>query len=195
MNPSREAILARIRAHKPSPVPPPEIPAFAPAREDTVAWFQATLEAVGATWAWAEDTPLSPEWFEKHYGAGLRIVGVDPDWAITDNPVDSQTPLAELNKIDVAVIPGKLGVAENGAVWVDETCVPQRILPFITQHLILTLRANQIVGTLHQAYQQLAVAETGFSIFIAGPSKTADIEQALVKGAQGARTTLVVIKS
>jgi len=37
------------------------------------------------------------------------------------------------------------------------------------------------------------VTKEGFGIFIAGPSKTADIEQSLVIGAHGARSTTVYV--
>jgi L-lactate dehydrogenase complex protein LldG len=40
-----------------------------------------------------------------------------------------------------------------------------------------------IVPTMHEAYRQINIAEEGWGAFIAGPSKTADIEQSLVIGA------------
>jgi L-lactate dehydrogenase complex protein LldG len=42
------------------------------------------------------------------------------------------------------------------------------------------------VPNLHQAAKEITLASGEFGVFIAGPSKTADIEQALVVGAHGA---------
>ena len=85
----------------------------------------------------------------------------------------------------IVVLNGQLGVAENGAVWIDEKDMRIRKLPFITSHLVLVLEKKNILADMHQAYDQVDLSNTGFGVFIAGPSKTADIEQSLVIGAHG----------
>jgi L-lactate dehydrogenase complex protein LldG len=99
----------------------------------------------------------------------------------------------ELEKIEVAIIEGSIGVAENGAVWVHEKSMVHRALPFICQHLILVLPMQKIVSTMHEAYANIDITKYGFGTFIAGPSKTADIEQALVIGAHGPRSLKVYL--
>jgi L-lactate dehydrogenase complex protein LldG len=105
------------------------------------------------------------------------------------------TPLSELERIDTALINGAFGVAENGAVWIDDGAVPHRIIPFIVQHLVIKTDASRIVATMQEAYRQIRLCDTGFGTFIAGPSKTADIEQSLVYGAHGAVRLTVVLQN
>jgi L-lactate dehydrogenase complex protein LldG len=95
--------------------------------------------------------------------------------------------------VDVAIIRAQFGVAENGAVWVTEEDMQIRVLPFICQHLVIIMREDQIVGTMHEAYDKIGSADYGFGVFIAGPSKTADIEQSLVLGAHGPLSAHVFI--
>ena len=60
-----------------------------------------------------------------------------------------------------------------------------RIIPYISQHLAVVVYESLIVSTMHEAYTKIADEVYGFGGFIGGPSKTADIEQALVLGAHG----------
>ena len=100
----------------------------------------------------------------------------------------------DLEDLDVLVLESSFGVAENGAIWVNDSQLPMRILPFITKHLVLVLKKEMIVTLMHQAYQKLDSADTDFGVFISGPSKTADIEQSLVIGAHGALSLTVFLR-
>ena len=55
------------------------------------------------------------------------------------------------------------------------------------------VRADAIVNDMHEAYAALRFDGAGFGVFIDGPSKTADIEQALVIGAHGPRSCTVFV--
>ena len=70
-----------------------------------------------------------------------------------------------------------------------------RAAPFLTEHLVVILERERIVRNMHNAYEQISIDEEGFGIFIAGPSKTADIEQSLVIGAHGPKRHTVLIHS
>lgn len=111
------------------------------------------------------------------------------------NP-DSAT-VEELERVDVGVIRGEIGVAENACIWVPQT-MKERAVCFASQQLIIVLRADSIVNNMHEAYDRIAASgeyfqQYKFGTFISGPSKTADIESALVYGAQAARGVTVVL--
>ena len=93
--------------------------------------------------------------------------------------------------VDVAIFKPRLGVAENSALWLTEDRMGVRVLPFITQHIIMLLDISTLVPDMHAAYEKIGNADYGFSTFIAGPSKTADIEQSLVLGAHGPRSMTI----
>ncbi|HRJ08196.1 MAG TPA: LUD domain-containing protein, partial [Prosthecobacter sp.] len=123
--------------------------------------------------------------------AGQVIASTVPGLPGTLDPFAVSDP-HDLRGVDTAVVPGRFGVCENGAVWLDEGALgPHRVLPFIAQHLVLVLPARELVASMHDAYARLGAPDTGFGVFIAGPSKTADIEQCLVIGAHGARSCTV----
>ena len=109
----------------------------------------------------------------------------------TFNPDEIDNP-ADLNGTDIAIIQAKVGVAENGAVWIEQD-VKHRALYFISEELVILLDRNNIVNNMHEAYRLIDTGSYGFGAFISGPSKTADIEQALVMGAHGARVVKVIL--
>ena len=98
-----------------------------------------------------------------------------------------------LEDIDLAILQSNLGVAENSALWITEDMMQERALPFIAQYLAVIIHKNDIVPTMHYAYDKIGNADYGFGAFIAGPSKTADIEQSLVLGAHGPKGMTIFI--
>lgn len=106
-------------------------------------------------------------------------------------PEGGQSAMAETairEATDEFRVKGSFGVAENGAVWIE--ALPEgatRRDLFIHETLIISLDKTQIVDNMHEAYRRLGEKSDGYGLFISGPSKTADIEQALVFGAHGPR--------
>ncbi|HVG13486.1 MAG TPA: LUD domain-containing protein [Chitinophagaceae bacterium] len=98
-----------------------------------------------------------------------------------------------LHDVDVVIIESTLGVAENGSVWVTGEETKIRVLPFIGEHLVVVLPSSSIVSTMHDAYNIISNDDYDFGVFIAGPSKTADIEQSLVLGAHGPKSMTILV--
>lgn len=98
-----------------------------------------------------------------------------------------------LKDVELTIVKAHFGVAENGALWVTDDLLGQRVSVFIPQYLAIVVQKSDIVSTMHQAYDRIGNQEYNFGTFIAGPSKTADIEQSLVLGAHGARGLIVFI--
>jgi len=112
------------------------------------------------------------------------------------NP-DSAT-VEELERVDVGVIEGCIGVAENACIWVPQQ-MKEKAICFASQQLVIVLQRDAVVHNMHEAYERIAASKDyfqqyPFGTFISGPSKTADIESALVYGAQAARGLTVVLR-
>ena len=189
---AKATILAAIAANQPGPRTLPQLPPDpSPDRVELQATFRRVLAGSKTT---SLDPHELPDYLTDNFGGDQTIVSARPEVPGTLDLATISDPL-QLAGVDLVVLTAQLGVAENGAMWVDEADFGgQRVLPFITQHLILFVPAERIVATMHQAYRQVEIGKTGFGVFIAGPSKTADIEQSLVIGAHGPRSLAVVVE-
>ena len=176
---SREEILASIRRNTQTRYDKPDIADMKRlSYPDKIEQFCAISRAVGGT--------------AVVLGEGEDVNSVLPDISCaTFNPDNLDDP-KELDGTDVAVVKGEIGVAENGAIWIPQT-VKYKAIYFISEKLVILLDRNKIVDTMYDAYRELDGQEYQFGTFISGPSKTADIEQALVMGAHGARDVLVIL--
>lgn len=193
---ARNEILNSLRVNRPEHVVLPEVrfPAAAESEADLLDRFAASLSGIGGTCVVvAGKAALRAHVSELTTGRTnvmsrvrqIKIDGSDPDDAAP----------AMLSQLEVAIVPSALGVAENGSVWLDEESLGHRVLSVIVESLIIVLPMDRIVSTMHDAYSQLRSDVPSFGQFVAGPSKTADIEQSLVIGAHGAKETTVIVTS
>lgn len=190
---SREQILQTINSNKPTLVELPKINLEELIQyKDLTAQFITAVENIGGTVAFVENELFIQKEIELDKAQNSFIInGLSFDDELKKSLAQSKAN--DLEKLQKVYLRGSLAVAENGAIWLNENQMLNRLLPFICQHLVIVLDVDAIVATMHHAYQNINVVETGFGAFIAGPSKTADIEQSLVIGAHGAMSLNVLL--
>jgi L-lactate dehydrogenase complex protein LldG len=184
---SRDKILGVIKANQPDgkQLPSVVLPTVGEAAGDISKQFTDVLEAIGGrafiVSGWERIVNIIKEEFTEQH----RIVSACKELAgiaeLSQRYEDPHT----LENVDLAVLEAHFGVAENGSCWITEDSMIERALPFIAQHLALVIHKKDVVPHMHAAYERIGQSAYGFGTFIAGPSKTADIEQSLVLGAHG----------
>ncbi len=189
----RDKILNAIKLNQPSLVPIPEINLNRVIHfEDTYLQFKTVLQNIGGIAKMAANLEEIKKKIENDKLNNLFVIDLLSNLSEEDRQKITM-PAFELEKLEKVYIKSSLAVAENGAVWITESQMKNRLLPFISQNLILVINKEDIVDTMHDAYNKIDTTKGEFGVFIAGPSKTADIEQSLVIGAHGARTTTVYV--
>jgi L-lactate dehydrogenase complex protein LldG len=188
---SRDDILARVRKNQPPPQPLPAVPTFDAIAGTLLEEFKAAVLRMGGKLA---DAPADGDLnaLVRQLFPDAKVVCSAIPEVDGNRPLDSVLGPAELSNVDVGVVRAVYGVAETGSLWLTEKEFKVNTLGFLAQHLVVLLDPARILENMHHAYRERAQFDTGYGVFMTGPSATADIEGVLIHGAQGIRTLTVV---
>lgn len=159
---------------------------------DPLVQFISMTENVGGKVVELEKGQDINQLIKELYPDAKEIASNLPEITIATRNPDTVESAQALNGTDVGVIKGVFGVAENACVWIPQT-MKEKAVCFISENLVILLDRTQIVNNMHEAYKRIEFNDYGYGSFISGPSKTADIAQVLVMGAQAARSATVVL--
>ena len=190
---SRERILNLVKENQPGYR---ELPVTFPAWKNEaslVELYTTVLTTIGGSVISLNNLSEVSDYIATHFNEKARIISTIPELAgLTEAGWENKDP-HDFESVDLAIIKAHFGVAENGALWITEDLMQQRVVPFICQQLAVVVSAKTLVPTMHHAYDLIGNADYGFGTFIAGPSKTADIEQSLVLGAHGPKSMIAFL--
>lgn len=104
----------------------------------------------------------------------------------------------ELFNIDTSIVQARCGVANLGIIGITSNARAPRLSSLITRTCIVLLKKQDIVSNLYEGVQKLKSYGDkeklpSNMIFIAGPSRTADIELQTVFGVHGSLRTYVIL--
>lgn len=191
---SRALILEKIKQNQPEIVSAlPDLNVLGLETFDILEKYKTVLKGIGGDFVEVKDYAGIIDFVKQNYSTEKRMITTIPelaeiattDW-LNDDP-------HTLEDVELTLVKAHFGVAENSALWVTDDILGQRVAAFIPQYLAIIVNKKDIVATMHQGYERIGNQEYGFGTFIAGPSKTADIEQSLVLGAHGARGLVVFL--
>ena len=191
---SRDSILSKIKNNQPTSVSElPSLSFLGLDKIDVIETYKTVLKGIGGFCEEVSSLDDVKAYIAAHYPADKRKITTIPELAdIAETDWTNDDPHS-LQNVELAIIKAHFGVAENSGLWVTDAILGQRVSPFIAQYLSIIVNKKDILATMQQAYERIGDLDYGFGTFIAGPSKTADIEQSLVLGAHGARGLTVFL--
>ena len=202
---SKEDILNKYRANVREKFDMPDLSDIkATTYPDPLLQFMNMTKSVGGNAIEVEKGRDVNELIKELYPDAKEIASNLPEITIATRNPDEVGRARDLNGTDVGIIRGSFGVAENACVWIPQQ-MKEKAVCFISENLVILLDKKQIVNNMHEAYKRLSdqansqepmansFEEYGYGSFISGPSKTADIAQVLVMGAQAARSATVLL--
>jgi len=193
---AREEILAALRRAAPPGGEHPALDGVGLRLDDLAGRFAESVAAVGGAFLRAADLPAADAAVRALpvHAQARRVASLVPGiGGATFDPAAVTDPHG-LEGLDLVILRAALGVAENGACWIEGASLPHHALVVIPEHVVVVVEAATLVPDLHAAYARLDLAgRPRWGLFLAGPSKTADIEQSLVIGAHGARSSTTIL--
>jgi L-lactate dehydrogenase complex protein LldG len=188
---TKEEFFASLAASSVERTPMPEVD-VATIDDPPRAHFVEVLERVGGSLGEGSNLGDVNRRAAELAAQDLQVLSLIPGVEGNRDPSAVRDP-HDLRDIDYTIAPARLAVAENGSVWISGEDLVSRNAVFICEHLIAVVDEGSIFGTMSEAIGRVGNLGGGWGVFVSGPSKTADIEQALVMGAHGARSMTVYI--
>lgn len=136
------------------------------------------------------------------YNTDVKLEFKDTDCALIPYTQSVDSVREELFKIDTSIVEARCGVANLGIVGLSANPQAPRLSSLITNNCIYLLKKESIVETLYAGIEHIKGYERERSgtevlptniVFVAGPSRTADIELQTVFGVHGPRVVYVVL--
>ena len=190
---SKEDILKKYRANIREQFDMPDLSDIqAITYPDPLLQFMNMTKSVGGNAIEVEKGRDVNDLIRELYPDAKEIASNLPEITIATRNPDEVGRARDLNGTDVGVVRGSFGVAENACVWIPQQMVEKAVC-FISENLVILLKKSEIVNNMHEAYKRIEFNDYGYGTFISGPSKTADIAQVLVMGAQAARSATVLL--
>ena len=191
---NKEDLFKKLRANTQEQYDMPDMNIEAIKYPDTYVQFVEMTKTVGGKVVEASKADDLNAIIKEKYPEAKTFASNLPYITIAQKNPDTVAEAKDLDGTDVGIVEGKIGVAENGCVWIPQT-MKEKAVCFISEYIVIVLDKNNIVNNMHEAYKRIEFdPQYQFGSFISGPSKTADIEQALVMGAQAARGVTVIIR-
>lgn len=191
---TKNSILARIRAGKPSFHPLPEVPCYGYPGDPVANFVNKLLEFDGRAIKF-KTRQDAIEWLGKQpeTDSGKNVIYSSADGVDGNITEDELSDLHNAHRIETCVTDSHLGVGEMGSVWVTDNTLRHAACALLSRRLFIFLDSNDIVGGLHDAYSSIRLADHQYGSFYTGPSATADIEAVHITGAQGPLALTVML--
>lgn len=159
---ARENILTRLRQNTHESFEKPQLDNLKPLTyPDPVAEFiQKTTTTAGAKLIELQQGETLNEAIRKAYPDARIIASNLSDVTAQLNP-DTVEEAQELMKVDVGVIEGRIGVAENACIWIPQT-MKEKAVCFASEQLVIVLHREGIVSNMHEAYARIDASKDYF---------------------------------
>lgn len=190
---NKEELFQKLRANTREQYDMPDMNIQGISYPDPFKQFAEMTKTVGGNIVEAQEGDDINDIIKSLYPEAKTFASNLPYITIAQKNPDTVAEAKDLDGTDVGIVEGKIGVAENGCVWIPQT-MKEKAVCYISEYLVIILKKSDIVNNMHEAYKRITFdPQYNFGAFISGPSKTADIEQALVMGAQAARGVTVIV--
>ena len=190
---NKEELFQKLRANTREQYDMPDMNIQGISYPDPFKQFAEMTKTVGGNIVEAKEGDDINDIIKSLYPEAKTFASNLPYITIAQKNPDTVAEAKDLDGTDVGIVEGRIGVAENGCVWIPQT-MKEKAVCYISEYLVIILKKSDILNNMHEAYKRITFdPQYNFGAFISGPSKTADIEQALVMGAQAARGVTVIV--